>query len=179
MDPEAATAPTAPEETFTDIPGYPNYQISPSGLIRNKKTLRILRQNTRTCKLRSYRFCKIKSVAGTFDNVNIHRAVALTYIPNTDNKPCVDHIDNNSLNNHVSNLRWATTAENNQNRCLSILNTSGFKNVYFHKTSKKWMAYITKDHKMKYLGIYSTKEEAAIAAAEARTIAHGEFARGI
>lgn len=46
---------------------------------------------------------------------SIHRLVAAAFIPNPNNKPCVDHIDGNRLNNHVDNLRWATHLENNNN----------------------------------------------------------------
>lgn len=42
----------------------------------------------------------------------VHRLVALAYIPNPENKPCVCHKDNNPLNNHVDNLYWGTQAEN-------------------------------------------------------------------
>ena len=45
----------------------------------------------------------------------VHRAVAEMFIPNPENKPCVDHIDTNILNNHVDNLRWVTQKENNNN----------------------------------------------------------------
>lgn len=44
----------------------------------------------------------------------IHRLVALTYIPNPHNYPCVRHLDNNKLNNHVSNLEWCTYKTNAQ-----------------------------------------------------------------
>lgn len=45
----------------------------------------------------------------------MHKLVASAFIPNLDNKPCVDHIDTNSLNNNVENLRWVTIKENNNN----------------------------------------------------------------
>ena len=45
----------------------------------------------------------------------IHRAVAELFIPNPYNKRYVDHIDTNTHNNNVNNLRWVTQIENNQN----------------------------------------------------------------
>lgn len=42
----------------------------------------------------------------------IHRLVALLFIPNPDNKPEVDHLDNNRANNHKDNLQWVTHKEN-------------------------------------------------------------------
>ena len=42
----------------------------------------------------------------------VHRAVAELFIQNPENKPCVDHIDCNKLNNNVDNLKWSTYSEN-------------------------------------------------------------------
>lgn len=45
----------------------------------------------------------------------IHRLVALAFLPNPNNLPCVDHIDTDKTNNKVSNLRWCTHQENSLN----------------------------------------------------------------
>lgn len=45
----------------------------------------------------------------------VHKLVAIAFISNSNNKPCVDHIDTNPLNNNVENLKWCTIKENNNN----------------------------------------------------------------
>lgn len=45
----------------------------------------------------------------------VHILVAKAFIPNPDNKPCVDHIDTNPKNNSVDNLKWVTPFENSHN----------------------------------------------------------------
>jgi len=47
-----------------------------------------------------------------YKTVKIHRLMAEVFIPNTYNKETVNHIDGNKLNNHISNLEWATYSEN-------------------------------------------------------------------
>ena len=44
----------------------------------------------------------------------IHRLIALTFIENPLNKPQINHIDGNKLNNNVNNLEWVTNLENQQ-----------------------------------------------------------------
>lgn len=45
---------------------------------------------------------------------SIHRLVAQTFIPNPENKCCVNHIDGNPSNNVLNNLEWVTMKENSQ-----------------------------------------------------------------
>lgn len=59
-------------------------------------------------------YLKVKIEGSTY---SVHRLVAMTYIPNPKNKPCVCHKDNDRTNNRVENLYWGTYKENTQ-QCI-------------------------------------------------------------
>lgn len=75
----------------------------------------------------------------------------------------IDHIDGDTSNNRISNLRICNSSENQRNRSTSNNNTSGYKGVSWHKVTGKYQANIKSaiTGKIEYLGLYLTPEEAS------------------
>ncbi|WP_252108979.1 MULTISPECIES: HNH endonuclease signature motif containing protein [unclassified Halomonas] len=80
----------------------------------------------------------------------------------------IDHIDGNSLNNSISNLRDVPQAVNCKNKRLSNRNTSGYPGVSWNSRDKAYAAYFKAGNKQHSLGYFRTAEEAAAIAAKAR-----------
>lgn len=71
---------------------------------------------------------------GKHKRMLVHRCIALTFIPNPENKPQVNHKDGNKLNNHVSNLEWCTASENSQHSYTVLKRTNAFKGLIGEKS---------------------------------------------
>ena len=80
----------------------------------------------------------------------------------------IDHKDGNPNNNSIDNLRLATPAQNLQNTKQYTNNRSGAKGVYLHKYGK-YEAFITKNGRRHYLGLFSSLDAAIAARAKAQS----------
>lgn len=107
------------KEVWRDIPEYEGlYQVSNYGNVKS-----LARNNCNVClKDRILKYSKnhqgYKQVAlfkkSKQKSFKIHKLVALAFIPNPNNYPCINHIDGNKQNNCVDNLEWCTYSHNNK-----------------------------------------------------------------
>ncbi len=88
----------------------------------------------------------------------------------------IDHIDGNGKNNAITNLREATASENQGNRRANRANGLGVKGV--RKYYNKFQARIFCNGKDRYLGLFSTIDEAQEAYLTAAKLQFGDFSRG-
>lgn len=85
-----------------------HYCVSTLGRIKSIRTGRILKPLKTTT---GYYMIQLSN-NGVKKQYKIHRLVASAFIENHENKPEVNHIDGNPLNNMVYNLEWVTRSEN-------------------------------------------------------------------
>ena len=138
-----------------EIEGFEDYLIYEDGRVWSKKKSkgRFLKHGINNIGYVQVTLCK----DGKTKTKTIHRLLGKAYIPNPENKPEIDHIDNNRQNNNISNLRWVTKRENQLNK--GAYGEVKFKGVYKH--GNRFRAHIAVDGKMKHIGCYDTAEEAA------------------
>lgn len=92
-----------------DADGF--YMVSTDGRIWSVERRQYLKPLNYHGKNENYRYVKL-SVNGKHKNLAIHRLVALAFLDNPEGLPQVNHKDENSLNNDVSNLEWITQGDN-------------------------------------------------------------------
>lgn len=115
-------------EIWKDIKGYEGYyQISNYGDVKSVER-NIIGRNRKEIILKGgfdgkYFFVILQKNC-IKKHFKIHRLVALNFIDNPLNKPEVNHIDGNKLNNHVNNLEWNTMSENQKHAFKIGLNST-------------------------------------------------------
>lgn len=97
------------EEIWKDIEGFEGlYEVSSWGRVKNSRRGNFLKiSNTNNGYLQVGLFKN-----GKRTKHRVHRLVAQAFIPNPQNKPQVNHIDEDKENNRVENLEWCTAKEN-------------------------------------------------------------------
>lgn len=121
-------------EVWKDIEGYENlYQVSDLGRLR-----RLGRYNKRnfyqqasyikpTLSSSKYLAVWLTNKNGQRTNHSVHRIVGLMFVNNPHNKPFMNHLDGNKLNNRANNLEWSTKQKNNQHAWDTGLQTKRCK----------------------------------------------------
>lgn len=95
------------------VRGYEKYAASKDGCIYNIKTKKELING----KFKEYGRTELSNNDGKFKKVQRSNIIVFAWISESpSHSHTVDHIDNNSLNNNVENLRWATKSEQTINR---------------------------------------------------------------
>ena len=101
------------DEIWKPIPLSDGYEVSNKGRVKSPSIItrqnKVLPSRILSCNnLNSYGYprCTLRMTDGTRKEFLIHRLVALAFLPNPDNLPCVHHIDGNRLNNKLDNLKW-------------------------------------------------------------------------
>lgn len=124
---------------WKDIEEFDNlYSVSNTGLIRNNKTSKVLKQTTTQ---NGYSMVVVKPFGrtGKCKAFKIHREVAKLFVDNPDNKPTVNHKDGNKLNNLASNLEWATSSEQmthaHENKLVALV--TGERNKFSRLTDEQ------------------------------------------
>lgn len=104
-------------EKWKEIPGYDGkYEVSTYGNVRCVNYRRSGKSQLMKLQLSKHNYFMI-TLRQEGKNVNraVHRLVALTWIPNPNNLPEIDHINSDPSDNRIENLRWCTKQENHQN----------------------------------------------------------------
>ena len=131
-------------EYFRVIDGFPNYDVSTDGRVRNSKTGRIMKLT-----VRQDGYIRVGLTKDDKQSYHlVHRLVASAFQNKDNDYNVVDHIDHNPANNNYQNLRWTTNSGNNRNKSIARNNTSGTTGVAYN-IKNGWIAtWMDKDMKL-------------------------------
>ena len=114
-------------EEWKDIEGYTDYMVSNLGRVKSLNYRKTDKEQVLKNKIDKDGYLLVNLYKnGKSKTFKIHRLVAQAFIPNSDNKPFIDHINTNRSDNRVENLRWVTHKEN-MNNDLTLIKCSKSK----------------------------------------------------
>lgn len=117
----------------SNIPDFDNYHVTADGRVFNVNTGLYLSPYKHP---NGYLLLCLY-VDGKKKLMSVHRLVAIAYLPNPKDLPCVMHLDDNKENNNVSNLRWATHQENMADRDSKNRQAKGERSGHFGHFGEK------------------------------------------
>lgn len=127
-------------ESWKPISGFEQfYAVSNTGRVQNINTGRDLKPFVNDNGYGSVKLFNGKSKR----EAKVHRLVAEAFIPNPENKPQVNHIDRNKLNNNVSNLEWVTNKENFDHAVRTGLNKTRNSKLAMNKRYRSKFVQLT------------------------------------
>lgn len=145
-------------EEWKEIKGYRDtYLVSNTGIVKKKARMgtrgNYVKEHIFTPHLNSNGYLRVsfRDSNGKLKEHFIHRLVAELFIPNLENKPCVNHIDGNKLNNSVENLEWCTHSENEKHSLYELgkinkLNFCYGERSHFAKLTNAQVSWIRNNH---------------------------------
>jgi hypothetical protein len=152
------------DEIFTPIKEFEDYVISNKGRIKNINTDRFKKITVCQHNTKNYKMCFVHLSKNKKSHTRLlSRLLAIHFLPNPENLPEVDHIDNNPENNSLANLRWASRRDNCLNMRKQSNRSSKYLNVYFANREQKWISEIRINGKKQRIGSFDTELEASIA----------------
>lgn len=143
-------------EIFQDIPGFEGkYRASTLGNILSLRSKSLLKPWITQHGYRQLRLSDCKNIMKSF---TICRLVAITFLPNPENKKCVNHKNGSKIDDRLENLEWATYSENTRHSFkLGLQSNKGVKHSQ-HKINEEMVREIRERSNMgEGLGILSVR----------------------
>jgi hypothetical protein len=141
-------------EEWKQIADFPDYEVSTLGRVRRGTRMRKICLGKR-----GYAYVDLWK-HNTRRKVYLHTLLAEAFIPNPDNKPQIDHINRNPLDNRLENLRWATNEDNSQNKEYTAKTNTG--HLYIHRLPYGGFYLQIKHRSLKFQKVFADLDDALL-----------------